>query len=264
MNSNSNAFLFFLKIVFSNESIIQEGNLYLIETHKIGFLFQEIFELETKEIEKNDYLNLIEKYKELGIKLIVIYEDQWLNNEAVIKDRINSINGNLIQIHGRKTKAARIDSNTAFQFLNSNHLQGYINSKIKYGLFLVNELVAVATFAAGRKMRDKPESYRSFELIQFANKGGFNVVGGLSKLLNTFIENHKPGNIMTYIDRAWSEGEAFKQMGFVQTGFLNPQQFFVENEDFVRYTKREVDEFRDNFIPVWNAGSIKLVLEIEK
>jgi hypothetical protein len=101
-------------------------------------------------------------------------------------------------------------------------------------------LVAVATFSAGRKMKNKPEYYRSYELIRFANKIGFRVVGGLSKLIKGFLNEREVGDIMTYVDRTWSRGKGFEKIGFEKIGELPP--FEIDNN--------------------WNAGSLKMVLEI--
>ena len=202
------------------------------------------------------FKELIDQFAEQNIRLIIIYEFQWINNQQIIKSRIESIFDKSISIHGRKTKFVRIDKAQAEMFLTENHLQGYVSAKLKYGLFLPaglsekEELVAVATFSAGRKKKEMLENLRSFELIRFANKSGFRVIGGLSKLLNGFFKNHNVGDIMTYVDAAWSDGAGYQKLGFVTQGFLEPFNIFEKNNS--------------NEIPVWNAGSLKLVLDIKK
>jgi hypothetical protein len=160
-------------------------------------------------------------------------------------------------IHGRKTSVKRIDKAVTEIFLNQNHLQAYVSSKIKYGLFLEQELVAVATFSAGRKMNDKPQDFRSYELIRFANKNGCRVYGGLSKLLNAFILNHKPGNIMTYADLCWSTGESYLKLGFEQVGILLPQTIYFQKTNPDNFTA-------NNTFGIWNAGSLKFILSINQ
>jgi hypothetical protein len=180
-------------------------------------------------------------------QVITIFAHQWANNQAIIKSRIYSLFGKNTTIHGRKTLFKRIDKAIAQPFLDENHLQGYVNSKLKYGLYSNGELLAVATFSAGRKMNDKTDPYRSFELIRFANKLNINVVGGLSKLIKSFAKTHNAGNVMTYVDAAWSTGQSFKKLGFMEKGKLEPMLITAYNG------QKKVDFF--------NAGSHKLIWE---
>jgi hypothetical protein len=246
MNSNKAHFFDFVKNLSSEDAQLIENEVILFELKSTAFYFQE------SKIEKSQYFfkELIQHYSEKEIRLIVIYEFQWIQYEAILKSRIESFFGKSDTIHGRKTKFVRIDKAKSEIFLNQNHLQGYVSSKFKYGLILTagiqeqSELVAVATFSAGRKKKEMPENLRSFELIRFANKSGFRVIGGLSKLLNGFVQNHNVGDIMTYIDAAWSDGSGFIKLGFEKKSGLEPFKI-TENS-------------------IYNAGSLKLVLDCEK
>ncbi|ULT28536.1 hypothetical protein KUH03_19615 [Sphingobacterium sp. E70] len=87
------------------------------------------------------------------------------------------------------------------RFLVEHHLQTALPGKYRYGLYEQGELVSIAVFSGGRRMNDKNEEYRSFELLRFCNKSGYNVIGGLSKLITAFAKDFHPGDIMTYTDR---------------------------------------------------------------
>ncbi|MES2795240.1 MAG: hypothetical protein V4683_04700 [Bacteroidota bacterium] len=243
MTSNKIHFFDFVKNLDLQAENGLEKNIILIEKKSLAFYFHEFC------IEKPQFFfrELIQEYSNRKIRLIVIYEFQWIQNQQIIQSRIESMFDKSLTIHGRKTKFVRIDKAQSEIFLNENHLQGYVSSKFKYGLFLKTELVAVATFSAGRKMNEQPEDYRSFELIRFANKLGFRVVGGLTKLLMGFTKMHNPGDIMTYVDSAWSDGTGFEAIGFEIKGELKPQEIFAN---------------QDKSIPIiWNAGSLKMVLK---
>lgn len=246
MNSNKIQFFDFVKNINFEFSSLVENNIILFEQKSLAFYFHDT------NIERPQFFfkELIDQFTEQNIRLIVIYKFQWVNNHQIIKSRIESMFCKSISIHGRKTKIVRIDKTQAEMFLNKSHLQGYVSAKLKYGLFLPaglsekEELVAVATFSAGRKKKDMPDNLRSFELIRFANKTGFRVIGGLSKLLNGFIQNHNVGDIMTYVDAAWSDGKGFEKLGFEKKG--------------------ELDPFKISEKSIFNAGSLKLVLDCEK
>ena len=78
-------------------------------------------------------------------------------------------------------------------------------------------LVAVASFSEGRTMRD---GTRSFEWIRFASLRGLRVIGGMGKLLDAFVQEHKPDDVMTYVDAAESDGSAYKELGFEQEAII--------------------------------------------
>lgn len=124
-------------------------------------------------------IELQEKYLQEDIKLIHLWEDLWQSKPDQVLARIKSLLGKNIRIHGRKTKAFKITKPVADSFLIENHLQGSVSSRYKIGLFEKDELVAVATFSALRKM-NHTENYRSAELIRFAVKAGYSITGGLA------------------------------------------------------------------------------------
>ena len=123
-----------------------------------------------------------------------------------------------------------LDSKTANEFLEQNHLQGGDNSSIRYGLYHGDELVTVMTFG-------KPRFSKSYdwELIRFASKCGCNVVGGASKLLNHFRSSHS-GSIVSYADRRHSDGHLYEKLGFVLEGVSKPNYWYVRGgEKLSRY-----------------------------
>jgi hypothetical protein len=76
-------------------------------------------------------------------------------------------------------------------------------------LFYENELVAVMTFG-------KPRFNKNYEweLIRYATKSGYQVLGGAGKLLKYFERNYSPNSIITYADRSYSQGNMYRQIGF--------------------------------------------------
>ena len=210
----------------------------------------------SNQFKPDDLIRLKEKYCQKNIKLIHLWEDVWLSKPDQVVARIKSLLGQNIRIHGRKTKAAKITKPVADAFLIENHLQGPVSSRYKIGLFEKDELVAVATFSALRKM-NHTENYKSAELIRFAVKAGHSITGGLSKLITYFAETYKPNDLMTYADCDWSAGEAYLTLGFIQTAMLEPQ-IYILDENLNRQLKK------DNQLSateVFNTGSLKFILK---
>ncbi|MBB6237807.1 hypothetical protein HDC90_002431 [Pedobacter sp. AK013] len=197
-----------------------------------------------------------EKHYQEGTKLIHLWEDLWQSKPEQVLGRIKSLIGKNIRIHGRKTKVFRITKPVSDSFLTENHLQGSVSSRYKIGLFEKDELLAVATFSALRKM-NHTENYKSAELIRFAVKAGYSITGGLSKLISFFAETYKPNDLMTYADRDWSAGEAYIKLGFKQTAVLEPQVYLLD-ENLNRQLKKDNQLLATE---VFNTGSLKFILK---
>ncbi|MCO4291368.1 hypothetical protein NF867_00645 [Solitalea sp. MAHUQ-68] len=214
-----------------------------------------------------------------GFQLISVWEDQWIQSNEVIRSRISSLLGQTIRIHGRATKVKRIDIHQLNNFLATHHLNVITTAKYKYGLFFKDELVAVASFSAGKPMPSRGENYRSYELIRFANLKDHTVVGGLSKLIKFFIEEVKPSDIMTYADLEWSNGEGYVKLGFKKEGITESQQFWVKEGEWLRYyahklplsilsmaESNESEEqlmIRLGYVRIKNQGNLKFRLVIK-
>jgi hypothetical protein len=117
-------------------------------------------------------------------------------------------------VYARNCPVKKISRKIADTFLDQYHIMGSTSSASNFGLFLEEELIAVASFSKGRKMNRLPPGKKSFELIRFCTKSGITIAGGLSKLVRTFIKEKNAGDVMTYVDRQYSDGESFLKAGF--------------------------------------------------
>lgn len=201
------------------------------------------------------------------VRTVHIDQDQILKNPTKILYRLFSLVGKGAVIYARQTVAARIEKRVALGFLEENHLQAAIPGKYRYGLFHVGELVSVALFSGGRHMREQAANYRSFELLRFCHKSGHRVVGGLSKLLKAFTNDFHPQDIMTYVDRDWSQHSNLRTLGFEVQGDIAPQTFWIADKE--RYYITDANQLSalktsyPNGYLSQNSGSTKLVLKFE-
>ena len=165
-------------------------------------------------------------------------------------------------IFARNCEVKKIDKNTAEEFLNTYHLMNSTNSSLNYGLFNKDELIAVASFSAGRKMNRLPEDKRSFELIRFCSKSGITVTGGLSKLMKHFCrEKNNVGDIMTYVDKQFSNGDSFIKAGFKKHSITPPLHFLINKKTFERTLLNDENEKFNTQIYYLskNSGNLKLI-----
>lgn len=223
-------------------------------------------------------LSLQVAYQQQGIFLVHLWEDVWATRRNQVLSRIHSFCGLNQSIHGRKTKVGTLDVSQTRTFLDTNHLQGYIKTKHNYGLFLGDELVAAACFAAPRPMKSKGAHYKSAELVRFATKSGFTIVGGLGKLIKAFLEEVPVNDLMTYADRDWSLGKGYDKLGFATLGQTKPLFFYVEEKfmqrqqphrlpkkissAFAEQNVLNLDDFmsQQGFTKTFNTGNLKYLL----
>lgn len=218
-----------------------------------------------------DFFSQLTSYFKQG-KLITIWEDQWIAKKQIIVDRLKAMLGTGKKIHGRKTIVRRIDKATAEPFFEQNHLMGYVSAYFKLGLFFGEELVAAALFSKGKNFVHDGKPSRSHELVRFANAGDTNVVGGFTKLLNAFYELEKPNDMMTYLDRNWSDGKNYLRQGFTLEEMQPPQTFLLDTKTMQRHSLKrylrlhpELKDLNDaellaknDLQKIYNSGNLKM------
>lgn len=164
-------------------------------------------------------------------------------------------------IFARNCEVKKVERPVAEAFLNLYHVMGSTQSGYNLGLYHKNELVTLASFSKGRKMNRLPDDKRSFELIRFCSKSGITVTGGLTKLIKNFCIEKNAGDIMTYVDKQFSEGTAFIKSGFKIHSETEPNYFLVNRKNFERVSLKDKDGSFDTqkFYLTHNCGNIKLV-----
>ena len=140
---------------------------------------------------------------------------------------LNKIGKTINKIGARKCEIRELDTKIVKDFLNKNHIQRFVGSKLKLGLFYNDELVSLMTFdkVEGRKKMKENE----WNLNRFCNKLNTNVVGGASKMLKYFIEKYNPRRIISYADKDWSDGKLYTKLGFIKLTESNPDYKYIIN-----------------------------------
>ena len=160
------------------------------------------------------------------IKTIRIWEDEYLHHNEIIDSRILSLIGISRRVYARQTEIKTIDKEALKAFLIKNHLNVPTSGKHRYGLYHQQEVVAVAAFSRSCPIHERDKIYRSHELIRYCSLLNTTVVGGLSKLINHFEKDKKPEHLMTYVDREWSDGRNYQNLGFKIVATTNERMFW--------------------------------------
>ncbi|MCK9417065.1 hypothetical protein M0Q97_10445 [Candidatus Dojkabacteria bacterium] len=219
------------EILINKKNIISplELDIYLPDL-KLAFEYNGIYWHNELHKDDNYHLNKTELCEQQGIQLIHIYEDDWLYKQNIVKSMIlNKLGKTPNKIFARKCEIKEITDNKLIRtFLNDNHIQGFVGSKIKIGLFYDNELVSLMTFGDRRvAMGKKSTNEGEYELLRFCNKLNTNVVGGASRLFKYFNKNYNPTEITTYADRSFSQGNLYDNLGFKFVGKTQPNYYYV-------------------------------------
>jgi len=219
------------EIIISDRKILdgKELDIYLPELN-LAFEFNGIYWHNELNKENKYHLNKTEECEKQNIQLFHIWEDDWIFKQDIVKSMIlNKLGKIKNKIYARKTEIKEITDNKLIRdFLEQNHLQGFVGSKIKLGLFFNNNLVSLMTFGKKRLfMKSKSKTDNEYELLRFCNKLNTNVIGGASKLFNYFQNNYHPEKITTYADRSHSQGKLYETLGFEFIHKTQPNYFYV-------------------------------------
>ncbi|OFY95846.1 MAG: hypothetical protein A3K10_02655 [Bacteroidetes bacterium RIFCSPLOWO2_12_FULL_31_6] len=232
------------------------------KTTEIGFLLPVNATLTIHFIELNKLTKDLDlptwKAKNNLEHVVSIFENEWAEKRGVVLSRIKSKLGLCNKVFARKTSIVKLNRSEAFDFLNQNHTNIPLKTKSNFGLMYNNELIAIACFGPTMHKKTEGKGDQSGELIRFCNKLDYTVVGGLSKLLKHYINQYQVDDIMTYIDKDWSDGKSFIQLGFEIVG--EKHQF----PHYVDITKHEFALQDNKSITIYKSGLMKLLLKVKK
>ncbi len=219
------------------------------------------------------HLNKTLACEEKGVRLIHIFEDEWLFKRPIIESIISSALGIYQQkIFARKCEVKEIDNKIFKEFCNENHIQGECNSSDRLGLFYNNELVQAVGFSKSRFSKNE------IELVRMVTKLNTQVVGGFSRLMNRYGKN-----CISYIDRRLFNGSGYNASGFEYVQTNKPNYYYTKelNRYYrMNFTKKNIaKKFPNEYDPklteeenmkklefyrIYDCGTIKVKWTVKK
>jgi len=182
-----------------------------IPSRKIGIEYHGLYW--HSELRAKTKFNVLIKHmlaEEADIRLIIIFEDEWLFKKEAVKRYLKGILGFRKRIGARKLE---IKKGKYRDWVEENHLQGSSYGK-DYALFDRDNLMAVATFAKPNASRGRKPQEGVWELSRYCI-GTVGVTGGLSKLIKAFQKDHPEAKeLISYSDNRWSQGNLYLSSGF--------------------------------------------------
>ena len=193
------------------------------------------------------HLNKTTICDEVGVKLIQIFEDEYINHREIVLSKVLHILGiknDLPKVMGRKCVIEPISTEIAQHFLNDYHIQGFSPSTIYLGAVYNGQLIAVMSFK--RESKDSSK----WELTRFASDYNNICCGIGGKLFNWFIKHYNPSEIKSFADRRWTldkDDNLYIKLGFELDSTLEPDYRYY-NSKVDRYKRIHKFNFRKHIL----------------
>jgi len=173
--------------------------------------------------------------KEYGIRIIHIWEHEWLFKTEIVKNILKMQLGiKRERIYARKCELRKITNKESRLLFESSHLQGNYNSTINYGLFYNEELVSVMGFSKSTQGKDA-----EWELTRFSNKLGVIIVGGAKKLLKAFDKEFNYPSLKSFSLNRIFNGKLYEQLGFKLISISKPTYFYHKKYIIIQRRKAQ-------------------------
>ena len=244
-----------------------EIDVYLSDL-KLGFEFNGLYYHSDKYKDKWHHINKTKYFKEKGIRIIHLWEDDWDLRRAIIESQIKNWLGlTTNKIFARKCYVKEIkDSKIVTEFLEENHIQGGVGSSLKLVLYYEGKLVSLMTFDhyEGRNKMNNDE----WNINRFCNKINYNIIGGASKLFKHLLKNYDVKRVISYSDRDWSLGGLYETLGFKNISEGSPDYKYIYegvrvHKSRFRKSKTGISESELELLKIYDCGKIKYEKKID-
>lgn len=206
------------EFIFNDRTILNGKELdFYSENRKLAIEFNGIlFHSEKYGKDENYHNNKTNECINKDIRLIHIFEYEWLDKKDIIISMLNSKLDIFDKQYDDLLVIKNIDTLTTDSFLEENHLQGADESTIKLGLFYNDEIVSIMTFGLS-----KYDNYQ-YTLHRYCTKKHTQVIDGILRLFNHFISHNQPISIVANADRRYS-GRSYEKLGFIKSHISSPK-----------------------------------------
>lgn len=216
-----------LKIERNSRRVIPPLELdFYFPDHNIAIEVNGLFWHSEKQGKTKDYhLNKLNECSNKNIRLIQLYDQEWVERKELIKSRLRIIlqSSSVERIYARNCLVDIIPAKQSNSFIKHRHIQSSCPASIHIGIFYANSLVGCMSF---RKPRFN--NRYQYELIRFATEYNTVIVGGASKMIAHFIRTYDPTSIISYSDKRWNTGNVYTQTGFKFSHSTKPNYWYFD------------------------------------
>ena len=191
--------------------------------------------------DKNYHIRKYNLCKDKGIRLVSVWEWEYLKD----KDKIENFIKNLIlekkKLFARKLQIKEVDIKTQREFLDINHLQGYVPCTHALGLYKEDELIQLMT------LRVKSKKDKLYEIGRLATKTGFTVIGGTKRLFKHLLSLVDFETIISYNNMDKFTGDTYESLGMRFESISIPYGWVRNLEYLPRYATQKSKLIKQGF-----------------
>lgn len=209
----------------------------------------------------------MEECSSKGIRLITIFESDPI--DVVHSALAVKLGYPKLKIGARECQVIQIDKSTARSFHQENHMAGPCGASAHYGMYRDGVLVFVGSFGKSRYHKD------SWEIIRMTGLKYTRVQGATSRLIKRFMDDARPGKLMTYADLRYGDGASYSST-MRPVGITPPNYWYfrrgsldvMSRNMFQKHKIAEKDDMRtewqimaeNGYDRIWDCGSARFAL----
>jgi very-short-patch-repair endonuclease len=208
------------------------------------------------DIHRPDDYHIVKRdtYIENGYTPLFFREDEVNNKLPIVKSIIMNKLGRSTRMFARKCTIVEVSRAESALFFETNHLMGK-GRGTTYGLKYGDEIISCIVIRNTRG--------NDYEISRFCHKLGYQVVGGLSKLITHFTRNNNVNTLTTFIDNRYGDGEYLTKLGFSFIG-CSPSFRWTNTVDCLHRMKFPGNTGYDNgFVKIWDCGQARYDLYVQ-
>lgn len=197
---------------------------------------------------KNYHLSKTKECEKCKIKLIHIFEDEWVYKKDIVKSIVSSLfNTYQVVLTTENCQIKSIDSEKSNNFLRLNDIHGETDSNINYGLIYNGDIVSIMCF--------KEYTHGEYELNRFCSKLNTNILNSELILFNKFVIEKHPNSVLFIYDKRNYNINLGKKIGFKMNTITPPDYFYVKKDK--RIKKNEATQVLSKTLnKIYDCGSI--------
>jgi hypothetical protein len=231
-SAGERAVLAFVESVYSGK--VMHGSKSTLKGYELDLFFPDMgFAIEFNGLHWHSDTHVADDYhveksrkaREAGINLLHIWEDNWSQRPEVVKSTILNKLGLSKKIYARECELFSPTNAERKAFMIANHLDGDVPARVTIGLSHQGIPVAMASFGPSRF-----DHTSEWEVMRSAVATGLSVVGGFSRMMKKFENDHSPSSICSYrkLDLG-AGGGAYLAAGFSLAGTTRPNYYYHDN-----------------------------------
>lgn len=198
---------------------------------------------------KNYHSNKWKRCQDEGIRLITIWEDQWLFKREIVEMLLkrelteNEMIKDNISIY-------KIDEKQERAFFNTYHLEGYEKSDVCYGIFIRNDLISAVSLSIEKD---------TLHILRFSTIASLgDTYKRLLDAIVSYAQDNMCNSIIVEYDRTFMSRELLCRLGFTHLREVMPKKmFFINKKRYDEETGRKGEE------AIYDCGSDLYMFDIK-